>query len=210
MASVSRKQRVRLIGLCTAALLWLATPCLAQPSKLVLEDIGFLTAEGFDVSDGLPTRSVVAAAVTPQGQVWLGTMRGLVRYNTRRFVSEPGPNNALAAAISDVAATPDGRVWVSVPGGGVFVREAGVWRDVGSKLGLPAEGGLRLRSFNRGAAYALFATGRGTLSEWDGKRWNAHAIPAQLRNIELFDVLLQSTSNPEEDLVWLASFGKGL
>ena len=105
MASVSRKQRVRLIGLCATALLWLATPCLAQPSKLVLEDIGFLTAEGFDVSDGLPTRSVVAAAVTPQGQVWLGTMRGLVRYNTRRFVSEPGPNNALAAAISDALET---------------------------------------------------------------------------------------------------------
>jgi ligand-binding sensor domain-containing protein len=107
---------------CLAARLWLAaavlcgtvSPCAlsAEPRALALEDIGFLPAESFDTGDGLPAISVVSAAVTPQGQVWLGTMRGLVRYNSRRFAAEAGPNGVLQHATGDLAATPDGRVWV--------------------------------------------------------------------------------------------------
>ena len=182
----------------------------AAPNRTSLEDIGYLPAESFDVGDGLPAVSVVAAAVTPQGQVWLGTMRGLARYNSRRFIPESGPNGVLSNAIGDLASTPDGKVWVSVPGHGLYMRDQGIWHDVGRAMGLPAESGVRLRSFGTQPAYRLFSTGRGTLHEWDGRTWKPRDMPGALSNTEIFDVLLQPGSTTEEDVVWLASFGKGL
>jgi diguanylate cyclase (GGDEF)-like protein len=191
------------------ALLW-ATFAWASAPMPSLEDIGFLPAERYDLGDGLPDLSVVSAAVTPQGQVWLGTMRGLVRYNGRRFMPEPGPHDALAQAIGDVAATPDGRVWVSLPERGAFVREDGAWRDVGAVAGLPDEGGLRLRAFGNSKDYRLFAAGRGSLREWDGRRWQPRELPESLAKVEIFDVLLQAGETRDEDLLWVASFGRGL
>ena len=203
-----------------AARLWLAAAVLcgtvwscafaAVPRTLALEDIGFLPAENFDTGDGLPAISVVAAAVTPQGQVWLGTMRGLVRYNSQRFVPEAGPEGVLKHATGDIAATPDGRVWVSVPGHGVYMREHGLWHDVGRAMGLPQDVGVRLRSFVQPGGYRLFVTGRGTVHEWDGRRWQAWMLPAALGNVEIFDVLLQAGAGRDGDGLWLATFGKGL
>jgi diguanylate cyclase (GGDEF)-like protein len=182
----------------------------APTPRIAIEDIGFLPAESFDIGDGLPAISVVAAAVTPQGQVWLGTMRGLVRYNSRRFVAEAGPNDVLTHAIGDLAATPDGRVWVSVPGHGVYMRERGLWHDVGQAMGLPEEAGRRLRSFEQRSGHRLFTTGHGTLHEWTGRTWKAHVLPEALRGIDIFDVLLRQGRNSDEDVMWLATFGKGL
>ena len=200
--------------ICLLALLWAtfacAAPAPAPPPKLALDEIGFLPAEGYDIGEGLPDLSVVAAAVTPSGQAWLGTMRGLVRYNSRRFVAEPGPGGVFNGAIRDIAATSDGRVWVMVPSRGVFVREAGQWRDVGKGAGLAGDTVVHLRAFEQRAGYRLFATGRGALHEWDGSRWQPWALPEALAKVEIFDVLLQAGNKSEDDLLWVASFGKGL
>ena len=185
-------------------------PVQAVEQRLALEDIGFLPAEGFDTGDGLPAISVVAAAVTPDGQAWLGTMRGLVRYNSRRFLPESGPDHVLQNPIDDLAATPDGRLWASVPGHGIYMRQGGQWRDVGQAMGLPEEAGLRLRAFPQRQGYRLFATGRGTLHEWMGKSWQQRTLPAALANIQIFDLLLQPGVSSDQDVLWLASFGKGL
>ncbi len=135
---------------------------------------------------------------------------GLVRYNSRRFVPESGPGNVLSGPIRDIAATADGRVWVSTPDRGVFVLEAGRWRDVGVSNGLPEAGALRLRSFNQRQGYRLFATTRGGVHEWNGNRWQSRALPAALAEEEIFDVLLQAGNTADDDLLWVASFGKGL
>ncbi|MFT3806360.1 diguanylate cyclase domain-containing protein [Arenimonas sp.] len=189
----------------------MAGSALAEP-KLALEDIGFLPAEHFDQGEGLPDLSVVSAAVTKDGQVWLGTMRGLVRYNSSRFVPEPGPRDVFSAPVRDIAATPDDRVWVSVPEHGVYVREAGEWRRVHDNAGLDRDSGVRLRAFpqRQGQGYRLFATGRGSVHEWDGQRWRHHAMPAEMAASEVFDVLLQAGANADEDVLWVATFGTGL
>ena len=196
--------------ICPLALLWATQACASEPPKLALEEIGFLPAETFDLGEGLPDLSVIAAAVTPNGQVWLGTMRGLVRYNSRRFVPETGPGNVLGGPIGDLAATPDGRVWVSTPDRGVFVLESGLWRAVGTEAGLSEPGAIRLRAFNQRQGYRLFATTRGGLHEWNGSRWQARPLPSVLADVEIFDVLLQAGNTADDDLLWVASFGKGL
>lgn len=179
-------------------------------TTIAIEDIGFLPAEAFDIGDGLPALSVVAAAVTPDDEAWLATMRGLVRHDGRRFVPEPGPGGVFSGAMSDLAATPDGKVWASTPEAGVFVRDQGRWRNVGYPLGLPPESGKRLRSFQQRGGYRLFSTGRGTVHEWDGARWQPWNLPTQLGNTEIFDVLLQAGADRDEDQLWVASFGLGL
>ena len=82
---------LRMIGSLVVLSWAMCSAALAAPSKMALEDIGFLPAEAYDIGDGLPALSVVAAAVTPQGQVWLGTMRGLVSTFLRAYL--PGPNS---------------------------------------------------------------------------------------------------------------------
>ena len=201
---------LRIIGSLVVLCWAMCGAALAAPNHVALEDIGYLPAEAFDVGDGLPAISVVAAAVTPQGQVWLGTMRGLARYNSRRFIPESGPNRVLTHAIGDLASTPDGRVWVSVPGHGLYMLEHGIWHDVGRAMGLPDESGIRLRSFGTHQAYRLFSTGRGSLHEWDGRSWKSRAMPEALSNTKIFDVLLQPGSTTDEDVLWIASFGEGL
>ena len=185
----------------------------ARGPRLTLDDIGFFPAETFAIRDGLPAISISTIAVTPGGQVWVGTMRGLARWNSRRFVPEPGPRGVFEHAMGDLAATPDGKLWASAPGQGVFVREAGEWRDVGKPMGLPEEAGIRLRSFEAGSGaprYRLFATGRGTVHEWTGTGWSAWYLPAALANIEIFDVLLDAGATRADDVLWLATFGQGL
>jgi len=201
---------LRIIGSLVVLCWAMCGAALAAPNRVALEDIGYLPAEAFDVGDGLPAVSVVAAAVTPQGQVWLGTMRGLARYNSRRFIPESGPNRVLTHAIGDLASTPDGKVWVSVPGHGLYMLEHGIWHDVGRAMGLPDESGIRLRSFGTHQAYRLFSTGRGSLHEWDGRSWKSRAMPDALSNTKIFDVLLQPGSTTDEDVLWIASFGEGL
>ncbi len=201
---------LRIIGSLVVLCWAMCGAALAAPNRMALEDIGYLPAEAFDVGDGLPTISVVAAAVTPEGQVWVGTMRGLARYNSRRFIPESGPNRVLTHAIGDLASTPDGKVWVSVPGHGLYMLEHGIWHDVGRAMGLPDESGIRLRSFGTHQAYRLFSTGRGSLHEWDGRSWQSRAMPSALSNTKIFDVLLQPGSTTDEDVLWIASFGEGL
>ena len=224
------------VPLAPAGISWPVAP--AEPSvapsapdtRLALEDIGFFPAESFAIRDGLPAVSIATVAVTLGGQVWVGTMRGLARWNSRRFVPEPGPKGVFEHEIADLAATPDGKLWASAPGHGVFVREEGAWRDVGKPFGLPDEGGIRLRSFSAAARgedageftpldarvgigrphYRLFATGRGTLHEWTGAAWRARALPAALANLEIFDVLLDAGATLEQDVLWVATFGQGL
>ena len=156
-----------------AALLVLACACQAAAGGRAqvagrddLDGIGWLPSEVFDVGEGLPDPAVNAIATLPNGQVWLGTMRGLARMNGARIVPEAGPGDVLTHSILDLAATPRGNLFASVEGDGVLLREGGVWRSIGSPFG--AERTQRLRVFVDGKRERVFATGAGELSQLRG------------------------------------------
>ena len=200
-ANRSARAAVLLLLACLSA----APP--ARASDIDVDQIGRVPAKLFDDGNGLPDPTVTAVAPAPDGHVWFGTMRGLARFNGLRMTPIEGPAGKLTGVVRDIAATPDGRVWVSMTGVGVFVLDAGAWKDVGAGAGLGAVSALRLRWFPEGDGYRLFATRVGGVAEWVEGRWHARALPAELADVEIFDVAL---ARDESRALWVASFGQGL
>ncbi|PZO11033.1 MAG: hypothetical protein DCF27_01380 [Lysobacteraceae bacterium] len=196
---------LRAVAALLIACLWPAAAALA--SEIDVDQIGRVPAKLFDEGNGLPDPTVTAVAQAPDGRVWVGTMRGLARFNGLAMAAVPGPEGKLAGVVRDVAATPDGRVWVSMSGVGVFVLSDGAWQDIGVDKGLGAVNALRLRWFPANGGYRLFATTLGGVAEWVDGGWQARALPAELADVEIFDVALASD---ESQSLWLATFGQGL
>lgn len=193
---------------CAALLLgclWAATAAFA--SDIDVDQIGRVPAKLFDEGNGLPDPTVTAVAPAPDGHVWVGTMRGLSRFNGLRMTPIEGPDRKLTTAVRDIAATPDGRVWVSMADVGVFLLEDGRWSDIGADAGLGAASARRLRWFPDGDGYRLFATTVGGVREWVQGRWQPRDLPAELADVDIFDVALARDGS---ETLWLATFGQGL
>lgn len=116
---------------------------------LLLGLIQSLVAEGlhvrsWHVEDGLPDGTVTALAQTPDGYLWVGTRKGLVRFDGARFVREQS---------WDVASPEDSRV------AGLLVnRQGALW--VAGETGLVMEYG---RCDGSGAVGGHGPAGRGRI-----------------------------------------------
>ena len=84
---------------CALALLVSPVTLLAQsptPGNAIdIESIGRPPIDLFSVGDGLPDLTAISVSSSPDGHVWVGTMRGLARFNGLRFVGSdlPGPGH---------------------------------------------------------------------------------------------------------------------
>ncbi|HSD18169.1 MAG TPA: diguanylate cyclase [Thermomonas sp.] len=179
----------------------------ATTANADLHGVGWLPSDVYDTGEGLPDPTVNAIAALPNGQVWLGTMRGLGRLNGARIVAEPGPGGVLGKPILDLASTADGELLASVDGAGVYRRREGQWYSLGSPFG--SNRSQRLRAFGPAGKVRIFAAGSG-IAEWTGKRWEPRALPAALATRDIFDVALQPANGGVADTLWIASFGAGL
>ena len=195
----------RTVSMMLIAGLWLASAVCA--SEIDVDQIGRVPAKLYDEGNGLPDPTVTAVAQAPDGHVWVGTLRGLSRFNGLMMTPVPGPGGQFTGVVRDVAVTPDGRVWVSMTGVGVFVSTDTGWQDIGATAGLGTTHALRLRWFPDQGGYRLFATTVGGLAEWVDGRWQARALPPELAGVEIFDVAL---ARDESQLLWVATFGQGL
>ena len=68
-----------------------------------------------DRDDGLPETQVNALAQTADGYLWLGTRRGLVRYDGLRFQLRAGADSGVIASawINSLVVDRRGRLWRS-------------------------------------------------------------------------------------------------
>lgn len=78
----------------------------------------------WDLDDGLPSTRINAVARTPDGYLWLGTMRGLVRFDGARFTIF---NSATTPAFKDsrvasLLVERSGALWVGTYKGGLLKR----------------------------------------------------------------------------------------
>jgi ligand-binding sensor domain-containing protein/signal transduction histidine kinase len=72
--------------------------------------------------DGLPDQMVQAFAQTPEGGLWIGTGRGLLRFDGARFViydHEIAPD-LLEEGVNCLMASQDGSLWIGTEGRGLF------------------------------------------------------------------------------------------
>jgi signal transduction histidine kinase/ligand-binding sensor domain-containing protein len=116
--------------------------------------------ESWTERQGLPQNFVPALAQTPDGYLWSGSERGLVRFDGVRFrVFTPENSPGLPSAwITSLLADPhDGALWVGTGNGGIARLSAGGFETILS----PGEGGTGASSIQ-----GMFRDARGRL--WAG------------------------------------------
>ena len=187
----------------------------------------------FHSAEGLPQSSVYAIAQTEEGYLWLGTQRGLARFDGVRFEAfgrrEPGLRHDWSQALLADA----GALWVGTVGGGASRLRGRRFEPLGE--GEAAE--LRVRAIARdgagtvwiGSDTGLYSVTRGELVPWTGfggkglGRVNALAAGARgslwvgtevgLLRIDGADLAVQtwgvSEGLPHERVVSLLSIGPG-
>lgn len=116
-------------------------------------------------SDTVPDGVVTALAQDRQGRVWIGTTRGLVRYDGYEFVNhlaDPARPGAPAAnLVRTLLLASDGRLWIGYDGGVLSVHDPrrGDFRQV--LLRGDSAGSASLSSLAEGPAGTLYAGTRG-------------------------------------------------
>ncbi len=193
--------------LSASALPWAWAADAASAKDIDLHRMGWLPSDVYDVGEGLPDPTVNAIAVLPNGQVWIGTMRGLARQSGPRILAEHGPEGALDGAILDLAAMRNGDLLVSTDNRGLWRRRAGSWTSLGKPFGTNRV--QRLRVVDDGDRQRAFAIGGG-VAELVGDRWRAIALPAGLRGHEQFDIAIDPARDGRAETLWIASYGPGL
>src|SRR5689334_16337665 len=133
----------RVVGLAVAAVCLGGGPCLALDPSHALAQYGH---DAWRIEQGLPQDTVEAIAQTLDGYLWVGTQRGLARFDGVGFtVFAPDNTPALRTpAIDSLLADPDGSLWITTDGGGLLRYREGEFTRV-EAAGLPT----RLRSLLR-------------------------------------------------------------
>lgn len=206
----------RFVALCMAALLAGSTSAgIAMGSTAGtkgadpagLQGLGWLPSDVFDTGEGLPDPTVNAIAIQPNGQVWVGTMRGLARQSGARMLPEHGPGNVLDRKIMDLLVTVDESLLVSVDTGGIWMLQDGSWKSLGSPF--DERRAQTLRAFRTARGERIFAIGGGVAELRDGQ-WRNVPLPSSLAALEIFDLALETERAGQPQRFWLATFGAGL
>ena len=100
--------------------LLLALVCATTPAAVTADPAGS-GLDDYDVTtwsekDGLPPASIRALEQGADGELWLGTETGLVRFDGQRFIPfERSPNgHPPSGSVSALLSTRDGSLWVGL------------------------------------------------------------------------------------------------
>ena len=176
-----------------------------------IESLGRPPVDLFSVGDGLPDLTAVSVSSSPDGHVWVGTMRGLARFNGLRFVSTELPGAGRSKMITSVLALSENEVWAARSDDGVFRWNGQQWQHFEPIKNFPGTDVRRLRAFDSPQGRRIFATmDAGAVAEFNGKQWIARTMPAELAGQQIFDVLLLPANNSAQEILYIASYGAGL
>jgi signal transduction histidine kinase/CheY-like chemotaxis protein/ligand-binding sensor domain-containing protein len=108
----------------------------------------------WEVDQGLPENSATSMVQTPDGYLWFGTFKGLVRFDGVRFTVFDRSNTPQlpSPGIVNLHLDNTGRLWVSTKLGMASVKD-GVWHTYGADAGWT---GNYVRSFAESGSGALY------------------------------------------------------
>ncbi len=132
--------------------------------------------------DGLPQNFVNTLAQTPDGYLWMGSERGLIRYDGARFtVFTPETAEGLPTAwITSLATAPDGTLWVGTGGGGLLALRDGAFTPAQGMGGGEEAAGLhilRVRVDPEGRVWVISDPGALHVRESPGGGFRAMGAP---------------------------------
>ncbi|MEP6663896.1 MAG: two-component regulator propeller domain-containing protein, partial [Verrucomicrobiota bacterium] len=123
----------------------------------------------WDYEDGLPQNTVLAVLQTSDGYLWLGTLRGLARFDGLRFAIFDQKNvpEIKDRAITCLCETPDGSLWFGTGHGGLNRFKKGNFFHYGKSDGLIGESIQTLFQGDDGTLW--ISTTNGVCSYKEGK-----------------------------------------
>jgi ligand-binding sensor domain-containing protein/signal transduction histidine kinase len=104
----------------------------AQSGTNVIETSPAFFNQVWQTEDGLPHNDVHGMVASEDGFLWVGTRRGLVRFDGARFVAAPSVQGSDLAQSSvwRMGADHEGRVAVALEAGGVVVKQNGAFHAI--------------------------------------------------------------------------------
>jgi ligand-binding sensor domain-containing protein/signal transduction histidine kinase len=113
------------------------------------------THRAWHIQDGLPDQVIQALAQTPDHYLWLGTSKGLLRFDGHSFVEYDGPGETTLRAhgVFCLLVARDGSLWIGTEGGGLLHY---------------AKTGMRSYSADEGLTYPIVRT---LYEDRDGAIW---------------------------------------
>ena len=120
---------------------------------------------------------VVTSLWNAQEGMWIGTVKGLALHDGRRTRRVTGRGAPTGQHVTCVVVDASGRVWAGTAREGLFVREAGTWRQFKSELHSPYVTALVPDEFG-GVLVGLYAGG---IVRTDGRTWTPWREPARLK-----------------------------
>ncbi len=153
---------------------------------LGMEQVGLARFDGmrfrnFGIQDGLPSGDVVSLHEDPQGNLWVGTAKGLARWDGVRFQAE-GSGLPPQGPISALATSPAGLLWVGTPSGLYERRANGDYHPVAGWPGLEVSAlhATPTVVYSAGVSRQAGVT-TPRLMQWRGNGWTALELPAALQ-----------------------------
>lgn len=91
---------------------------------------GFSTTV-WEAKDGLPDQTIQALAQTPDGSLWIGTKRGLLRFDGVQFTAynQKSTPDDIERGVNSLLVARDGSLWIGTEGGGVIRYHNGQFED---------------------------------------------------------------------------------
>ena len=122
----------------------------------------------WETKDGLPQNSVLSITQTQDGYLWLGTQKGLVRFDGVSFSPSPAldSSGAQAGEVRALLEDRDGTLWVGTLGHGVIRISEGKATSFTTTEGLPSDEVLGLYEDRAGTVWLGTAGG---LARYDGR-----------------------------------------
>lgn len=141
------------------ALLCLELPALGQRRPVQIDN-GYLHRT-WQFEDGLPQNSVQAILQTTDGYIWVGTQKGLARFDGVRFTvfnqeNTPSLKNAVFNALCE---TKDGSLWIATEGGGLNRFKDGAFSHYSKADGLSGDVVRALKEGKDGTLWIGTTTG---------------------------------------------------
>jgi len=149
--------------------------CLAAPMPRAEEEPpsapGDYLLQKWDVDDGLPDDAIAAITQTRDGYLWIGTARGLARFDGVRFRLFTAANTPalVSGNIRFLTEDSDGALWISLSRGGIVRHRKGAFETMARPTDNPANWPTSLVADSEGGVW--LGLPRLRAARWRDEQW---------------------------------------
>lgn len=144
-----------------------------------LRELGRPAMRWYTDQDGLPQNTVESLVVDRSGYLWAGTQGGPARYNGKRWVSLPLPQDCTSAWVRCLTASQDGSMWIGLVHGGVLCLREGQWERFPVATGAPQG---QINVIYESLTGEIYVGGTQGLFQRKGQKWGQIPLPPPPKN----------------------------